>query len=579
MKHEGIIGTLLATAVAALVLAACADDVDVLEPVSVTLPTASPFTRAAQEDSMTIADFRRSYGVGFSYDGIWGEPCNFRDVHSRVFDLTAMRQYSAENNEDLFSSTTTNEATIRCTTAFNHSQYKQETTFYADLDANLIVFNGQVQASSSIYEEGETNNFLCDVEYVAPSMTMDLQEASISTLVKDMGHTELLTPNFRECIDWMDKHRDDATIDSFLVCYGSHIVASAAVGGSITIHMNMEHDSLITIYSSQVLGEATIANIMNSTTESEEYKKEMNLLNSADCSVEIKGGDLSAIPNELMHFTFGQSPDLSTYVADWQKSINYDPLDYAHNNLEMTDMQIKPIWNFIPNEDVARLVQLRVEGSASDLISESGYQNYVNTSFQLPSSVTCTLGGQSKTFNNPAVTNVIASGRYVATICRETIELPDQGQQAVQVVYPVYNQQVNQRSGYTTFGGNAYKVCWLKDQCHVEKDTVNVPAADGTIYMTYGVPGSVSFANVKYQPCHMVIGYEWPLAIGIGGAVDMSKPYYLTYKQGTDFLLRNADGSEQSGNLDGLPNWSVQNNRMVRNKEYYYYWNPNEINY
>jgi hypothetical protein len=59
----------------------------------------------------------------------------------------------------------------------------------------------------------------------------------------------------------------------------------------------------------------------------------------------------------------------------------------------------------------------------------------------------------------------------------------------------------------------------------------------------------------------------------------MSKPYYLTYKSGTDFLLRTTDGQEQSGQLDGLPNWTLMNGRMVRDKKYYYYWNPNEVNY
>ena len=579
MKHTRTISARLVVIAAAVVFASCSNDIDVTTSIPDTLPATSPFTRAAQEDDMTITDFRRCYGVGFSYDGIWGEPCNFRDVHSRVLDFTALKNYSAASGEELFASTATSEVIIRCTTAFNHSQYQQQVNFYADADAKMIVFNGKVQTSSNIYEEGETNNFYCDAEYVAPSMKMELQDASISTLINDQGHTELLTPNFRECIDWIDKHRDDATVDSFLICYGSHLVTSSDLGGSITIHMSMEHDSLVTIYSDESLSEATIANIMKSSTTSEDYSKEMNLLNSADCSILIKGGDLSTIPNELLHFRFGEAPDLSTYINDWQKSINYNPDDYSQNNLEMTSLQVKPIWDFIPNEDVAKLVRLRVEGTADELISEAGYQNYVNTSFQLPANVSCKMGGNSVSFDQPAVANVIASGRYVATICRETIDIPDVGQKKVQVVYPIYNQQINQRSGYTTVDGKAYNVCWLKDKCHVSVDSVNVPAADGTIYLTYGVPGSVQYTNVKYQPCHVVIGYEWPLAIDINGALDTSKPYYLTYKSGTDFLLRNTDGSEQSGNLDGLPNWSLQNNRMVRNKDYYYYWNPNEISY
>lgn len=577
MKPNRTFGGILAVVIAAFALSACNDAADMLGPAPET-QSVSPLTRAAQ-DAMTIADFRRSYGVGFSYDGIWGEPCNFRDVHSRVLDLTALRNWTVGNGEDLFSSSITSGVTIECTTAFSQSQYKQETTFYADVATDLILFNGAYQTSASVYEEGVTNNFFCDVNYVAPAMRMEIQDATISSLVKEEGLTELLTPNFRETIEWIDKHRSTATIDSFLICYGSHVVTSASVGGSIKIHMNMDHDSLTTIYSNQSLGEATIAKIMNSTTMSDEYQKELSLLNSADCSVTVRGGDLSAIPNDLLHFRFGECPNLAQYIDAWQKSLNYDPDDYAHNNLEMTSFTVIPIWEFIPNEDVARLVRLRVEGTATELISEIGYQNYTNTSFKLPQSVTCKMGGNNTTFNQPAIVNVIASGRYVATICREQIELPEVGVKEVQVVYPIYNQQVNLRSGYTTYGNSAYTVRWVKDKCKVVKDTKNTPAADGTIYMTYGVPGSVRYTNVKYQPSYEVIGYEWPYSIKIDGSVDTSKPYYLTYKNGTDFLLRNVNGSEQSGKLDGLPNWSLKNGRMVRNKEYNYYWNPNEVNY
>lgn len=580
MKRNRPIGVILAVLVAAMALSACNDAADMLEQASMeTDRGGSPFTRAALEDGMTIADFRRSYGVGFSYDGIWGEPCNFRDVHSRVLDLTALRQWSAKNGEDLFSSTITNEVTIRCETAFSHSQYMQQTQFQADLKTKMIVFNGGAQTHASIYEEGETNNFFCDVKYIAPAMKMELQDASISSLVKDEEHTELLTRNFRECIDWIDKHRDNATVDSFLICYGSHIVTSAAVGGSITFHINMDQDLLTTIYSNQSLGEAAIAHILKTSTTSEEYQKEISQMNSADCNVSIKGGDLSTIPNHLLQFRFGEAPNLSQYIGDWQNSLNYNPNDYANNNLEMTDLTVEPIWNFIPNEDVARLVRLRVEGTANELISEVGYQNYANTSFQLPQSLTCKMGGQSTTFYQPATANVISSGRYVATICRELIDLPEVGRQEVQVIYPIYNQQVNLKSGLAAYGNTCYKVRWLKDKCHVEKDNVNMLSSDGTFYMTYGVPGTVRFANVSYQPSYVVIGYEWPMAIRIDGTIDTGKPYYLTYKSGTDFLLRHTDGSEQSGNLDGLPNWSLQNGRMVRNKVYNYYWNPNEVSY
>ena len=581
MSHDRKCVYIVVTVLAALGLSACHDEYDLPDIAPPTDMEVSPFTRAAQEDAMTIKDFRRSYGVGFSYDGIWGQPCNLRDAHCRVLDLERIQACGDDISEQLFTTSSTNESIIKCTTSLSYSEYTQRTSFHADVEAQLLVFNGSYAANISVAESGHTNDFFCDVSYVAPSMRMELQDASISVLVKEEGRTDILTRNFRDAVDWLDKHCDAATIDSFLVCYGSHVVTSATVGGSIDIHMTMQRDSLIDIYSNQQLGAATVAAILTSKTIGEEYKKELNLLNSADCSVTVKGGDLSTIPNELMHFRFGERPNMSAFASKWQASLNYAHNDYAHNNLEMTDMQVVPIWNFIPNEEVARLVRLRVEGTAEELITEVGYQNYTNTSFQLPQSVTCKMGGQTKTFDQPAVANVIASGRYVATICREQIDLPGVGERELQVVYPIYNQQVNLSSGYTTYDDVAYSVRWIGGKCYVERDTLNTPSADGTIYMTYGVLGSVKYTNIKYQPCHTVIGYEWPMAIKKDGTVDMSKPYYLTYKSGTDFLLRNTNGQEQNGQLDGLPNWMLKNGRMVRVKEseYNYYWNPYEVSY
>ena len=168
----------------------------------------------------------------------------------------------------------------------------------------------------------------------------------------------------------------------------------------------------------------------------------------------------------------------------------------------------------------------------------------------------------------------------MATVCRETIDFPYIGQKKVQVVYPIYDQHVNLSCGFTFYCDTAYNVCWLKNKCLVEKDTINPIPTDGKIYMTNGVPGTICFNNIKYQPSQTVIGYEWPLAITKDGTLDTNKPYFLTYKKGKDFYLKQKDGSEQSGQLEGLPGWNYSNGRMVRKKEseYFYYWNPNEVN-
>lgn len=582
MKRK-YISPIILTVLAAFGLSSCQDDTDLL-PGDVPQQYASPLMRAAAEDQMTISDFRRSYGVGFSYDGIYGERGNLRDVRCRVLDLDAIHRWEQESSTHipLLNAYTDNSSEITTITSYSQSEYLQQTTFEADIEAEMIVFHGEAQANIDVWGEVDANDFLCTVKYRTPSLVMTLGGKDVSSLIQREGRTDLLVKNFRDAIDWLQRHPTDAVIDSFLNVYGSHIVTKSRLGGELTLNMTLNNELITDVYTNKVYGEAAIQGILHSESSSEDYERVQKALDKADCNITIKGGDLSKIPNHLLHFTYEGRSDLTEYVKQWSASLNYNPMDMHNNNMEMTDMEMMPIWKLIPNKTVAKQVQMRVEGTAEQMISTLGYQNFVNTSFQLPQVVTCKMGGQSTTFNQPAVSNVIAAGRYVATICREEIDLPNIGRKQLQVVYPIYDRQVNLRTGFCMYDTLAYKVRWINNNCTVEVDTTHtVPAGSNTVYLTKGAPRGVRAVNTTYQNCAVVIGYEWPLAITQYGTLDSSKPYYLTYKQNGDFLLRNTNGSEQTGSLNGLPNWTYDGsrNRMVRNKKYYYYWNPTELQY
>ncbi len=578
MKHCKNILSMLAVAL----LAACSSDDNSLSPngndTTATIGT-SPFTRAAT-DTLSVADFRRSYGVGFSYDGIYGEQCNLQDVHCRVLDLNALRAWEQEDewNEQLFTLLHVNEYTIESDLSYSKSQYVQRSVLHADVKAKLLLFNGEAQANVTLWEQGDVNSLYMQVRYSAPGAALDMDASSVTTLITDEGREDLLTPNFREAVDWLRHHHDALTVDSFLTRYGSHVVTRSRVGGSLTLTMRMDLNDYTDIQEKQVLGDVAIKGILNTKMQTDEEKKALLKLDKAECSVEIRGGDLSKIPNELLHFQFSARPDLSSYVKAWAQSINFDSENPQACNLEMTDMTVTPIWDFIADEEVANRVRIRVEGTTADLSKLMGQHNFVNTSFTLPDRVTCLMGGISTTFNQPPTANIIAAGRIVATVCREKLTLPSGLNAEVQVAYPVYEGSVNLRCGYCTYDGLAYSVRWLGNQCQV--DTLG-DAGDGTVWLNLGEPSSAPFANLSYQQSHTVVGYEWPGSITMQGGLDYYSPYYLVYKQANQFLLRSASGEEQAGFLNALPNWSYDNtlHRMVRDENYKYYWNPNEVNY
>lgn len=565
--------------IAVFALTACDDELlslnDTDEPVATTV--ASPFSRAAT-DTLSQIDFRRTYGVGYSYDGIYGERCNLQDVHCRVLDLNAIRAWEEEESwhEQLFTLSRLNEYTTESQFSYSRSQYVQQSVLHADVKGQMLVFNGEAQADMTMWEKGDVNNLYLKVVYTAPGAAVDVSAPSVSALITEYGHEDLLAPNFREAVAWLQSHKDVSTIDSFLTRYGSHVVTHSRVGGSLTLTMSMDSCDYTEIQAKKVLGEVAIKGILNSKTQTEEEKKELLKLDKAECSVEICGGDLSMIPNHLLNFKFSSRPNLGKYVESWAKSINFDSQNPLACNLEMTDMEITPIWDFIADEDVAKLVEARVKGTAADLNELLGQYNFVNTSFKMPNNVTCRMGGVSTTFNQPSTTNIIAAGRIVATVCREQLMLPDNTSAGVQVVYPVYEGSVNLRCGYCTYGDKAYSVGWEGDKYYVEQLG---EAVSDTVWLNLGQPSSTHFDNLIYQPNHAVVGYEWPGAIKKDGNIASSNPYYLVYKQNGKFLLRTKDGKEQNGLLDALPNWSYVGGRMVRDNNYKYYWNPNEVNY
>ncbi len=571
--------TALLTSAFALFVAACSNEYTEIQGFDI--PTdhqgVSPLSRAA-ENAFDVPSFRRTYGVGFSYDAIYGERCNMRDIRCQVFDLDGIEKLKTSEGENLLYINRNNATTISSETSYSRSEYVQSADFHADAKANLILISGKAEGSVSLWEGGERNEFICVTKVISPALSLKLDDVSLREYVITDKRYELLSKNFLECCKWMEKYNDVAVIDSFLHRYGTHVVTSAVVGGRLDLTMKMNLDSLLDISDVKILGELSVSDIVKMEGSSESYSKELNLMNSAECQISIRGGDLSLIPSDLLHFTFGKRPKLNSYAKQWMNSLRYDPEDFQNSNLELCEMDVRPIWDFIPNQKVAQLVRSRVAATAVELIQELGYQNGVCTAIKINDQVKCKILGKSTTFNNLAVSNVIASGRYVATICRERISDIDNNND-VAVLYPIYDREVNLSSGFCLAKGHAYHVRNLRNGYSVNDLG---ETTETTIYLNCGVPGTAHYDNIKYLPSYVVAGVEIPYSVKKDGQIDSSRPYYRVRKSGLDFHLWNADGSSAvQGNIEGLPNWTYDSKKkiMVRNAQYKYYWNPKEISY
>ena len=119
-------------------LVACTEDADVQNIVSSHQNTwKSPLSRTI-ENPITTQDFKRTYGVGFSYDGLHGELCNLKDIKSQVLDYQKVKEAL---NGTLIKTNSDNSVRFKQYATFNRDEFYQHTMFKADLELNAIIFN------------------------------------------------------------------------------------------------------------------------------------------------------------------------------------------------------------------------------------------------------------------------------------------------------------------------------------------------------------------------------------------------------------------------------------------------------
>ena len=504
-------------------------------------------------------------GVGYSYNGLYGEYCNSADVRCQVIDLDSLRKY---DNSNIYRVIYDVGESCDYNDGFSLTEYVHNTYVKASAEGDVaIVFAGSIQADFNIWQHARTNSYFCRSVATKGVKTCCISEEDLIAVIKDPNYGErLLTRNFREALARLKKQLENPSqdkrrlaIDSLIARYGTHVVTSATIGGSIELEMRIETDTLNTLYQKELMANMTLAMFKNREFSDEEQRA-LQVLNSADCRLTVRGGNLALLDSNIFGFKWGENKLKNTDITKWKASVN-------DNTAVMTAMRMIPIWEVIPDDDLAKRVEAHITGQSELLTELFGYQNFVSTKF--PAHPQQNKGGYG--------CNIMAAGRYVAAVFCERINAISMDED-VWVAYPIYNQQLNLASGLCIHNGKAYRVGWRYNNIYVEELKTAVPP-DGNIYMNAGLLQPVSRKGLTYLTNTPVVAYEWPSAIRTDGSVNTDTPWYYVYKRANNFLLRNRNGQEQNGELHGLPNWSYSTTwmRMLRNTEYYYYYNPKEV--
>lgn len=561
-------------------------------------------TRSRVEQEVML----RSHGVGFSYDAIYGKKCDVGSVRCQVLDLGVLKE------EDIYRQDDTGRTDCNYTCSHGFAEYFYNTNFSTDVSGQVPGYKGDYTKIISLFEHA-LDTCIAFTSIQTEIVCQKYIETNLwENFLNKMGE-RCLSDNFQYALEKIKATdiENTAVVDSFINIFGTHVVVDATIGGKLQLDIVTERKNVQTFANEKTVTEQSLdvffKKMESSLTETEQ-KFVKQLLAKAQLYITITGGDLSTFKTLVTNPSPDNALASEKNLTQWVKSIKLDEDKIWDNKCELVDMEVAPIWEFIPDKTTANRVKTRIIATAPTMQELYGNRNFLNVSFPIhPTTVTTALGGKPQTFDSPWVVDVIAANRRVATICKEWVPEIDL-HNSVQVAYPIYENRIQMTAGLCVHDGNAYRVRWLYDRFDVEK--LEAPTIGDKVYLDFGYLECQSKEGVNYQEGKFIIGYEWPGSILIDGTLTKDKSYYETRKFLGDFYL-NTDEK-----FTDLPNWTYQTesmwssyydkyikelsdkeqelpyqfsgiqlkgrsgkghlkNRMVRNGDYVYYMNSTEL--
>jgi len=560
-----------------LAVVGCSDD----GPDSIPAPqevTGFQWTRA--EDVETRQQFLRNFGLGYSYDAVRGSYCDWQDIRCQV-----LNRYYVEQMGGVLHTTTDESSIINSRFEYSLRDYVANITITTTEEVDIGLYNGEKRSRQQFVEDGIEETFYFTHEEKHILAQSYLSYASLLAAYEDDPdeHQHVFTKSFVGAIKHLEETYEDnfAAVDSFLNVYGTHVIVSATMGGCLNIdlmnYLWRYHDQAIT---DELTSEEFLSMVeeKQSHSSSEEYQ----WIEQARLNITATGGDQSTLTGILGEYRADGTRQFSTDGIDtWRRSLTYDADNEQNANVELVDMKVVPIWEFAEAIDpsVAMRIKAAVLQDAALQQSLLGEVNFFDTAFpirydQLSCYYRNLQGGWSQltaydSDETPMVVNIVSGGRHVATVCHETI-----AGRRMWVCYPIYEGKVKLACGLGVGDDNTvYKVSWLNGKVTIKQR--NDLAVGNMFYITGGGVRLVPTEGVNYAEA-----YAMPY-IETGGGVLPDGTYtgvgcYPVVKQGEQFCFYS--------DVEDLPavGWTRDAStsspfRYVRNANYTYIYNPNEI--
>ena len=570
--------TLFYITLALLSLAACSDSETLMESIADISPSeqngGGEFLWTRAEDKENYAQFLRNFGVGYSYDAVNGSYCDWKDIRCQVFNRYFIENFSESVGESLLHTNQTKFSSV----SYNYSYSKRDYVANVGMETNqkidIGLYSNEKRKRTYFIEDGVQEKFVIQLNETHYMAQRFISAGSLLELY--YKKPDVLTLSFRNAIDHLAETMDYdiAAVDSFVNVWGTHVITSADLGATIDVDLmndmwRYQDQASKEEFSTEQFLLAVQANSTHST--SDDYK----WIEKSKLNINAKGGDQSTLKDLLgEHRADGSRSFSIDGISAWRQSIFYDPDDERASNVELIGMKIIPIWDVANAIDpiVARRIKAVITQDAALQQSLMGVANFFNGKFPIRHlTAQCKYHkddgwdtySRTDSKSDPMIVNIESGGRYVATICHETLDGKD-----MWVCYPIYGGKVNLACGLGIDNDNkAYKVRILKSKITV---TPTNETASDTLYINDGAVSVSAIDGIKYAQCNVLPYVE--MAGGVQPDGSYSSTIYTVKKDGGTFYIETPDDVKNFVSYK-----KDKNGRYIRDTTYTYIYNPNEF--
>lgn len=565
----------------------------------------SSFVWARSSDTSTRLAFLRNFGVGYSYDAVEGDYCNWNGIRCQVVNRNVLERIEQViPTVNLYGKTTVELASHSSKYTYNKRDYVAGIRLDTKVAVDLGLYSNTKRTRQDVLEDGVREQFYYSTDYSLIKGKQWLDEENMFAYIRDEEFVYMLTESFRNAVEHMkhavyeEKHDEmylTAMVDSFIKVYGTHVIVSATLGARL--QLDLAHD--MWRYNDKVKEtEWTAEQILFAYSERKKNRKEeiYKFIENTSIYVSAYGGDQSYLKDFMgkTQYDGTRTFDASTAIEKWAKSVKFDDDDDKNSNVELVDMRVRPIWDFIEpldyDEEVVERVKAEIMQDISYQQEQLGNASLFNTCFSLNiDDPKLMLRAQSGGYHTvhwsdvyqvgakdiTPIVNIVSGGKYVATICKEEI---DSAQYTT--VYPIYNGKIAYQEGLAFNDDNVYRMKWsygFNKYVLQVMDQTDVPQRD-SIYINDGALSLVKQKDLTYTESHPMLYLEVTGGVQYDGSF-LWNAIFLPAKRGKDFILPYVAKSQDPEKLIGWY-WDDKKELMVRNDSTYtYIYNPTEMDY